>query len=159
MEASSQIVIERPVGEVFAFATDVQYFDRWMMGVRDPRWLTRAPRHGHAEFELTFVYAGVPLGFRFEVVGYEKHTRQSYDDISGPFSVCVDMEFVSGEGQTRVGRKMEIHLAPIPLPIVETLGFVAKPALGARIRADLVRLKQCIEGTAVTPGLSGAVLG
>lgn len=159
MDASAHVTIERKVDEVFAFATDVQYFDHWIRGVRDPNWLTGAPRRAHAEYALTYVYAGVPLEFVFEVDRHEKNVLQRARAISGPASVAVGMQFEQAGDATQVTRHVEFHLAPMPLPIVETLSFLAKPAVVARVKADLVRLKRCIEGTSVTPGLSGAAIG
>lgn len=159
MDASAQVTIDRPVDEVFAFATDVRYFDQWMYGVQDPKWLTNSPHRSHAEFEMTYLYAGVPLSFVLEVDGYAKNLRHYAQTIDGPVSARVEMDFSSGDGSTLVERSVEFHLSPVPLPIIETLTFVAKPALAARIKGDLVRLKQCIEGTSVTPGLSGAAMG
>ncbi|MGM0558056.1 MAG: SRPBCC family protein [Myxococcota bacterium] len=159
MDASAQVKIERPLDEVFAFATDVQYFDQWVLGVRNSRWLTGAPRRAHAEFELTYSYAGVPLDFVFEVARYEKNVAQDIESLAGPMTVEVQMAFDARSSSTRVERHVEFYLSPMPLPIIETLTFLAKPALAARIKGDLVRLKQCIEGTSVTPGLSGAAIG
>lgn len=156
MDASAKVIIERPVDEVFAFATDVRYFEQWVMGVREPRWLTGSPHRGHAEFELTYAYAGVPLTFIFEIDTYEKRHKHCARTISGPVSARVDMTFDEADGCTRVERYVEFHLSPMPLPIIETLTFIARPAVAARVKADLIRLKQCIEGTAVTPGMSGA---
>ena len=154
MEASAQVIIERPVDEVYAFATDIDYFERWILGVSEPRWLSNPPYRPHAEFEVDFVYAGVPLRFVFEVEEYRKNALHIIEALAGPASVHVEMAFDGGVESTRVRRSVEVKLAPMPLPIVETLGFLAKPALAARIKADLIRLKQCIEGTAVTPGLT-----
>jgi hypothetical protein len=159
MDATARVTIERPVDEVFAFATDAQYFDQWVFGVSRPTWLTGAPRRAHAEFELTYSYAAVPLEFVFEVVEYEKHVRQNIQSLAGPINVRVEMHFDARVSTTVVERCVEFHLSPMPLPIIETLTFIAKPALAARIKGDLVRLKQCIEGTSVTPGFSGAAIG
>jgi uncharacterized protein YndB with AHSA1/START domain len=159
MDASAQVTIDRPVEEVFAFATDVRYFDQWMYGVEDPTWLSSSPHRSHAEFEMTYLYAGVPLSFVFEVDGYAKNVKKYARTIAGPVSARVEMDFGAGDGSTLVERRVEFHLSPVPLPIIETLTFVAKPALAARIKGDLLRLKQCIEGTSITPGLSGAAMG
>lgn len=159
MDASAQVTIDRPGDEVFAFATNVNYFDQWVMGVTKPHWATNPPHRAHAEFELTYSYAGVPLQFVFEVDEYQKNLTHHAETISGPVTARIEMDFDPTNGSTRVERRVEFHLSPMPLPIIETLTFVAKPALAARIKGDLIRLKQCIEGTSVTPGLSGAALG
>ena len=156
MKVSAHVVVGRSIDEVFAFATSVRYLDRWMKGITDPRWLTHAPNEAGARFACNFTFGGLASELVFEITEYERNERYDLRVLDGPFGLFTNTAFEPVSEGTVVRRTVDLYLTPIPVPIVETLGFLIRPMLAQRVRENLVRLKACIEGTDPTPGMGVA---
>jgi uncharacterized protein YndB with AHSA1/START domain len=134
-------VIQRPVGEVFAFATDTEKVALWAGPVTEAKQTSE----GSVGVGATWTQVTQLLGRRFEstyeVTEYEPNSRYSAKSTSGPVPIEEHLSFETVEGGTKVNLRAE----------VEATGFfkLAAPILtriiSRQVENDVGTLKDLLE--------------
>jgi hypothetical protein len=105
MEISLSLDIQRPIGDVFAFASDVTNLPLYDKGILEVTKIS----NGSSETGATFHLLARQLGLRMKVVlvftSNEPNRQFSYQVISGPFPVETHFNFVNHENGTRLTGK------------------------------------------------------
>lgn len=96
------VMIDRPVGEVFAYLTDVTNVPEWQEGVHEIRLEAEAPVSQGTRFTEIRKFLGRRLESKLEVSEHEPDRRFTVRTLSGPVPFTVRHTFeASGQG-TRV---------------------------------------------------------
>ena len=135
------VVIERPVEEVFAFATDPENEPLWQSTSLETEQTSGGPVGVGATFRNTSKFLGRRIETTYEVTENEPPRRQCLRVTSGPIpgSGCYLLE--PAEGGTRFTQRFEAEIG----------GFfrLAEPLVGRAIRrqmeADMATLKDLLE--------------
>ncbi len=144
------VVIERPVEEVFAFATDPENDPLWQSATLETEQTSEGPLGVGATFRNTSKFLGRCIESAYEVTEMEPPRRQCIKIVSGPIPGSGCYLFEPAEGGTRFTQTF----------VVEVGGFfrLAEPLVARAIRrqfdADMATLKDVLEagGTGgVTP--------
>jgi uncharacterized membrane protein len=142
LRVEGSIDIEKPLGDVFAYLSDVGNYPEWMAHVLEVRQDTPgAPHEGER-----FVVVIKSVGRRFETP-YERTTYEAgrgYTDraVGGPVpDQRWHATFQEVPGGTRVTRAVDAR----PDGLLKLLEPVQKRAAGRQLRKDLQTLKDLLE--------------
>lgn len=143
VDVTSEVVIERPVEEVAAYAADPTNA-RWYANIRSVDWQTPPPVALGSRLDFVASFLGRRLAYTYEVTVLDPGRRLVMRTAQGPFPMETTYAWeAAGEGRTR----MTLRNRGEP----RGLAGVAKPVLSQAIRRatgkDLARLKALLEST------------
>ena len=145
MTEEHELVVNRPVSEVFAYITDVSKLPEWQAGVLDARRETEAPLGVGSRFTERRTFLGRQIESTIEVTEHEPDRVFSVKVASGPVPLEVRHTFEGTDGgATRiriVGRGDPAGLFRMAAPLV------ARRAKQTFAR-DFARLKDVLEARA-----------
>lgn len=140
-KVESSIRIERPVGDVYAYATTVATLPEWLGAVRAVEQLTDGPLSVGTRIRATGTMMGRRLVTLVEVTGLEPDRTFAFTGVTGPFTAHNRYTFESVGGGTRVTDTAESELKG-PLRLID-------PLLGRMMRrqfeVNLAALKDRLE--------------
>lgn len=142
--AEASIHIDRPVEDVFSYATELERWPEWAGEVVEEETLTEGPLG-----EGTRVRGvGKFLGRRVEVVNeinaYEPNAKLAFRTVSGPIKSQNTLTFESVEGGTNVTESIEAELGGF-FGLADSL--VARMA-GRQFATNLANMKDLLEARA-----------
>jgi uncharacterized protein YndB with AHSA1/START domain len=118
-QSSAAIVIHRPIGEVFRFATDLSNIPLWVMGARI-RLLSAGPFGDGTRFEETLMRFGRAVTSVVEVKNYQVNEGFDFDTITAPFpirSAIGALRFAATAEGTQVTLAHRVHIVPWLRPL------------------------------------------
>jgi hypothetical protein len=141
MEISLSLDIQRPSGDVFAFASDVTNLPLYDKGILEVTKIS----NGSIGTGATFHLLARQLGLRMKVVlvftSNEPNRQFSYQVISGPFPVETHMSFVNHENGTRLTGKR----VPKPRGLWKLLLPLARMPARQKFYTELHSMKDYLE--------------
>ncbi|SRR6266700_1085221 len=141
MRVERDIVICRPVDEVFAFVTDMHNVTRWT-----PACEIRQVGEGPMAVGARFVQVGEILGRRIEatteVTEYAPSATFAFKTVSGPIPLRNTFRFFGVSEGTRV----EIVGEGEPGSLFKLVGPLFNAAIRKQIETQLEKLKNILEG-------------
>lgn len=135
--------INRPVEEVFAYASDIDRQPEWVSPLTDSRKTSSGPTDVGTTYQQTAKFLGRRMDMNCEITGYEPPSLYAFRAKNGPMHM--EMRFTltpEGPDSTRVTQVVE----------GESAGFfkLADPILARTMKkqfvADLETLKTMLEG-------------
>jgi uncharacterized protein YndB with AHSA1/START domain len=139
------LVIHRPIEDVFAFISNAENLPRWRAATLEVKPVSNgAPRVGSI-FKGRFTFLGRPFDGNLEVIAREPHHRYATKMVEGPFPLEAHYTFEPVEGGTRLTLMIQ----------GEPGGFfkLAEPLVVSMARrsyeSDLHNLKEMLEAQAV----------
>lgn len=147
VEVEKSITIRRPIGEVFAYVSDIRHSVDWQTGLLEGRKMTEGPLSVGTQFAAVRKFMGRKLETSIEFVEYEPDMLFTFRNISGPIPFETSYLFESApEGTTTVTIRMEMQPGGF-------FGNLAEPLIAANLRRDmdtnLGNLKDMLEAQAV----------
>lgn len=140
--AQHQVVIARPVAEVFAFVADGLNGPKWRPGVLDVRLVS-----GHGVGATYKQGVKGPGGRRIDadhqVTAYQPNRRLAFRAIAGPVRPTGEYRFDEVDGGTRVAFSLQADLSGIKRLL---MGGAVQKTMDAEVAAT-ERLKQLLEAT------------
>ena len=135
------VVINRPIEEVFAYVTDIENAPKWKSRLLEVRRISKGPV-GAGTREI---HVGKFLGRIFETIveitDYEPNRKVGFKTTSGPLSAKGEFTFESVEGGTRVtlvaGRE--------PSGFLKLIGPIVAHIAQRQLETDLAKLKELLE--------------
>ena len=146
MKASANILIDRPILEVWDFVADIRNMDKWVNGVSDPRPMSDGEWGVGSAFESGYTYAGNTHTITYEITGYDPPNRMAMRSTSGPFPFegCVELR-EDGHG-TRLTNTLDAEPTNIFLTLwFATMGIVLRMMMRIQLRKELTLLKAELE--------------
>ncbi|TML02821.1 MAG: hypothetical protein E6G36_10960 [Actinobacteria bacterium] len=136
MQFDLEVMIERPVADVFAYVTDVGHLPEWQESAVDAGWIEPGAR-----FRERRTFLGRTAELELEVTAYEQDRRFDVKCVSGPvrFEILHLFEAVAGDTVLRVTAEAPIGGA------LRLAAAMAKRQAERQFRSDLARLKGLLE--------------
>ncbi len=106
METTSTITINRPVDDVFSYASDINRMPAWMTGVTAARMLSDTKEKG-ARFVATYLVARRPVDFEFKITRWDPKKVFGFATAKGPMKFKGRLEFRGKNGSTEVTSVIE----------------------------------------------------
>ncbi len=142
VDVLTEIVIDRPPGEVSAFAGDPAKAPDWYVNIKSVEWKTPPPAGVGTRLAFVAHFLGRRLAYTYEIIELEPRSRLVMRTSEGPFPMETTYTWEpAGEGRTRMTLRNR----------GEPSGFskIAAPFMAAMMRRanrkDLARLKSVLE--------------
>lgn len=149
IEFKQSVVIDRPVEDVFPFATDLDTHAQWMVGLLESAHTSEGPISVGTGYRYTVQLLGRTVETTGEVTKYEPNRKYSWKATTGPFPVFEgSFLFDAVDGSTKVTMVAEGELG----------GFfkLAEPLAAGMVRrqleSSLSNLKDVLEAEVQSSG-------
>jgi uncharacterized protein YndB with AHSA1/START domain len=142
VDVLTEIVIDRPVGEVAEYAGDPSRAPEWYVDIRSVEWRTPPPPTVGSRMEFVAFFLGRRLVYTYEIVELVPGERMVMETAQGPFPMQTSYTWQPhGAGRTRMtlrnrGEPAGFSKVGAPLPAA---------AMRRANRKDLLRLKEQLE--------------
>ncbi len=138
------VVIERPVEEVFAFATEPSNVPKWQSSVVEMKKVTEGPVDVGTKASVVREFLGRRIETTEEVVEYVPHSRFMLKSAAGPvpFTVTSDFEPVGG------GTRFEVTIDADPSGLFQLAGPLFARRAKKELESNLGHLKKLLEARA-----------
>jgi uncharacterized membrane protein len=142
LDVTTEIVIDRPIGDVAAYAGDPSKAPEWYTNIRSIEWQTPPPVRVGSKLDFVAQFLGRRLVYTYEVVEFTPGRRLVMRTAQGPFPMETTYTWESvDENRT----KMSLRNRGTPSGFAR----ITEPVMTASVRRanqkDLVRLKQLLE--------------
>lgn len=142
VDVVTEIVIDRPVADVAAFAIDPTNAPRWYANIRSVTWLTDPPAAVGSRMTFVARFLGRTLEYTYEIVELVGGARLVMRTQQGPFPMETTYEFVPvGRGATRVSLRNRGE----PAGFSKLVSPLMAPAMRRANVKDLQALKAILE--------------
>jgi uncharacterized membrane protein len=143
VDVLTEVQIERPRDEVFAFAADPSNATAWYKNIKAIEWETPPPAVAGSRIRFSAQFLGRTLNYTYEVREIEPGSRFVMATAEGPFPMETTYTWEDAEGG---GTRMRLRNRGEP----SGFAAVTAPVMGRAMRraneADLGRLKALLEG-------------
>ena len=134
-------MINRPVEEVFQFATDVDKLTQWQGNLLQTRQTSDGPMGIGSTFDEIRQTPGRKVESTYEITEYEPNGRVFWKTIVGPIPMDGGTRFESAEGGTRVTFNIEAR----PSGLFRLLQPLIARSLKKQVKSDNETLKALLE--------------
>ena len=138
------IVIERPVQDVFTYATSAESHLRWVPGIREAVYLDEGPVQVGSRWRATVAFGGIQVETVNEVTEVVANRKFSWRSVDGPVQSCGSYEFTPLAGERT---RFDFQIASDDK--LARLGGLAMPLalrmLRRELRNRLARVKTSME--------------
>ena len=136
------VTINRPIEEVFAFASDLDNQARWRSGLEVAELTSDGPFGVGATYREVDRFLGRKMERSMEVTEFEPNAKCSFKSTSGPVAFSATILFEAHEGGTRVSMAADAELGGF-FRVAETMVV----RMGRRqMESDMANLKDLLEG-------------
>ncbi|MFQ5553733.1 MAG: SRPBCC family protein [Acidimicrobiia bacterium] len=143
-KASATVTIERPIGEVFSYVTDVEKMPGWMSGVRAARLVSKEMGRG-ARYVLDYIQGWRPSELEIEVTEFEPPRSFASRIFRGPFAYEGRIELREVETATEVTNTIEAGPDSLSTRVVTwLLGPLLLRSFTRRLVVELEDLRRAI---------------
>ena len=142
VDVQVEVVIDRPVMEVAAFAGDPSNAPRWYANIASVSWQTTPPVSVGSRMDFVAHFLGRTLAYTYEVVELDRNRRLVMRTADGPFPMETTYTWhAADEGGTRMtlrNRGTPAGFAKLTAPMMER-------TMRRATTKDLARLKHLLE--------------
>jgi len=136
VEFDLEVTIDRPVGEVFAYVTDVRNVPEWQESAVSADWIEEGRR-----FREQRQFMGRTAGLELEVTALEADRRFDVRTVKAPVELEIHHAFEAVDGGTRVA----VHGTAALGGALRLAAGMAKRQAERQFRGDFERLKARLE--------------
>ncbi len=148
LDVTTEIVIERPVNDVAAYAGDPTNAPEWYANIKSIEWQTPTPLGVGSKLDFVAQFLGRRLVYTYEVVELTPGRRLVMRTAQGPFPMETTYTWEPVD-ETRT--KMSLRNRGTPSGFAR----ITEPVMAASVRRanqkDLARLKQLLESAPANP--------
>lgn len=144
VKVDHELVIDRPVAEVFTYLTDVDSLTEWQASVVGVRRETDGPTAVGTRFVEDRSALGRQVSSTIEVIEHEPDRIFSVRVVSGPVRFRVTHTFEALDGQTR----LRVHGEGDPHGVARMAGMLVARQARREFERDFARLKELLEARA-----------
>lgn len=143
IEVTSEIAIDRPVDEVFAFLADAENNPTWQQGMERCQWTSTPPIREGSIYEQEAKMMGRAVTSTFEVVDFEPGRRITIRTIESTFPIEVTRSVEpAGEGACLA----RARVTGDPSGVFRLAAPLMRRIVERSVRGDYRRLKEHLEG-------------
>jgi hypothetical protein len=143
VDVASSIVVDRPRGEVAAYAMDPSHVTSWYKNITSVDLSTAGPLAVGSTMAFEARFLGRTLAYTYEVIALEQGRRLVMRTADGPFPMETTYLF---EDSDNGGTAMTLRNWGEPTAFSRLVAPLVAPAMRRANRADLKRLKAILEG-------------
>ncbi len=145
MKATATVTIDRPIGEVFSYVTDVAEMPRWVSGVSAARLVSGEMGRG-ARYVLDYVQGWRPSEVEIEVTEFEPPRSFGSRSSRGPFAFEGKMQLREAGSATEVTNIIEAGPDSLSTRVASwLLGPILRRSFTRRLARELEQLRDAIE--------------
>ncbi len=142
VDVETEIVIDRPVEEVAAYAADPSNAPEWYANIASIDWQTPPPATVGSKMTFVARFLGRRLEYTYEVVDLVPGERLVMRTAHGPFPMETTYTWApAGAGSTR----MTLRNRGEPAGFSKVMAPLMGPAMRRANRKDLAKIKSIIE--------------
>ncbi|MGR6319766.1 SRPBCC family protein [Micromonospora soli] len=142
VDVRSEVVIDRPLGEVAAYAGDPSNAPAWYVNISSVEWQTSPPLQVGSRVAFVAHFLGRRLAYTYEIVELVPDERLVMRTAEGPFPMETSYEWTpQGPERTR----MTLRNRGEPSGFATIAAPVLAGAMRRANRKDLARLKMLLE--------------
>ena len=144
VDVQAEVVIDRPVGEVAAYAADPSNAPEWYANIESVHWETPPPAAVGSRMTFVAHFLGRRLDYTYEIAELVPGERLVMRTATGPFPMETTYTWAPvGSGSTR----MTLRNRGEPAGFSSLAAPLMVPAMRRANRKDLAKLKAILEGT------------
>jgi uncharacterized protein YndB with AHSA1/START domain len=136
-----KVLIDRPIGEVFAFVSDARNRPRWDESVGTEELTSPEPVAVGSTVRTRFRSMGKDYEYTWEITEHAPPTRQTIESTSGPFPTVLAWRLADQDGGTLV----EFSLTGRPGGLMRILQPLVARGAQANLDRAFPRLKRLLE--------------
>lgn len=142
VDVGTEIVIQRPVSIVSAFAADPSNAPAWYVNIASVEWKTPAPLQIGTHVEFVARFLGRTLRYTYEIVEMVPGQRLVMRTHQGPFPMETTYTW---EPVPAASTRMTLRNRGQPAGFSRLMAPILRPAMRRANRKDLVKLKSLLE--------------
>ena len=142
VDVLTEIVIERPLDVVAAYAAAPANAPEWYVNIRSVDWLTPPPMQIGSRVAFVASFLGRRLAYTYEIAEYVPNERLVMRMAQGPFS----METTYTWAPSGRGTRMTLRNRGLPSGFSRIAAPLMAAAMKRANQKDLLALKQLLEG-------------
>ena len=144
VDITTEIVIDRPVSEVWTYAADPSNAPEWYENITSVEWKTEPPVEVGSQVAFVARFLGRRLAYTYEIAALVPAERLVMRTQQGPFPMETTYTWSPiSDGSTR----MTLRNRGEPAGFSKVAGAVMAPAMRRANRKDLAKLKAILEGS------------
>ena len=143
VDVRTEIEIDRPRGDVAAFARDPDCAPHWYANIKQVTWKSPKPLSVGSQIEFVAEFLGRRLVYTYEVKEHVPSQRFVMETAEGPFPMRTTYAWRDAPGG---GTTMELRNEGAPSGFSSIAAPFMKLAMKRENRKDLRRLKELLEG-------------
>lgn len=141
VDVLTEIMIDRPVADVSAFAGDPATAPSWYVNIDSVEWLTPPPLAVGSRLAFAARFLGRRLAYTYEIVELDPGSRLTMRTAEGPFPMETSYRWEDVGGSTR----MSLRNRGRPSGFARLGSRAMSAAMRRANRKDLERLKALLE--------------
>ncbi len=142
VDIETSIVIDRPPGEVAAYASDPSNAPEWYVNIHSVEWTTAPPLAVGSLVEFVARFLGRTLRYTYEFVEVDPGRRVVMRTQQGPFPMETTYTWDAEQGGST---RMTLRNRGAPAGFSKVIAPLMGPAMRRANRKDLARLKAILE--------------
>jgi uncharacterized membrane protein len=142
IEVTSEVTIDRPADEVFAFLADAENNPTWQRGMQRCQWTTTPPIREGSIYKQEARMLGKAITSTFEVVELEPGRRITIRTIESTFPIKVTRSVEPTGEATCIARA---HVTGDPSGVFKLAAPLMRKMVERSVRGDYRQLKQLLE--------------
>jgi uncharacterized membrane protein len=144
VDVQTEIVIDRPVDAVAAYATEPSNAPTWYVNIDSIEWQTPPPAAVGSKMTFVARFLGRRLEYTYEIVDLSQGERLVMRTAQGPFPMETTYTWKpAGPGSTL----MTLRNRGEPAGFSKVMAALMAPAMRRANRKDLAKLKAILEST------------
>ena len=142
IKVEASIVIQKPVGEVFAYSNDPANNAKWQEGLVESKVTSSGPIGVGTQITDVRKFLGQKMDSKLEVTAYQPNKRVSLKTVSGPIRFEITQLYEPADGGTKITLLGEGE----PGGLFKLAEGAVKKQFENQLQGDLGRLKKVMEG-------------
>jgi hypothetical protein len=143
VDVLTETVIQRPVAEVAAYASDPATAPAWYENIKSAEWVTKPPIRLGSKFRFSAQFLGKTLAYTYEIVEYQAGRKLVMRTAEGPFPMETTYTWESvGADATR----MTLRNRGSPAGFSKLMAPFMAMAMRRATTKDLASIKAKLEG-------------
>ena len=144
VDVQTEIVIDRPVSEVAAYAADPSNAPEWYVNIDSVDWQTAPPPAVGSRVTFGARFLGRRLDYTYELVDHVPGERLVMRTQQGPFPMETTYTWTEVGGTST---RMTLRNRGEPAGFSKVLAPLMAPAMRRANRKDLARIKEILESS------------